>query len=134
MQENSTFSSIRSRRGADTSTKFIPRAAWWIALVALIALGTTPVFAQFGASLGGTVLDPSGAAIPNATVTLINAGTQQTRVKTTNETGYYVFNELSPGTYSLDVKAAGFKENKTDNLAIVAETPRTFIEHLQTGG
>jgi hypothetical protein len=134
MQENSMFSSIRSRRGADIPSKFIPRAAWWIAFVALIALGTTPVVAQFGASLGGTVLDPSGAAIPNATVTLINAGTQQTRVKTTNETGYYVFNELSPGTYSLDVKAAGFKENKTDNLAIVAETPRNFNVNLQTGG
>ncbi|HEY2468525.1 MAG TPA: TonB-dependent receptor [Terracidiphilus sp.] len=110
------------------------RASWWIACAALIALFATPIFAQFGASLGGTVLDPSGAAIPNATVTLTNSATGQTQLKTTNGTGYYIFNELPPGNYSLDVKASGFKANKTENITVVAETPRNLNVPLQTGG
>src|SRR5690349_7101205 len=69
---------------------------FWIALVIMISLRIAPARAQFGASLGGTVLDPSGAAIPNATVTLTNPATQQTQTKTTNATVYYIFNQLPP--------------------------------------
>ena len=80
------------------------------------------------------MLDPSGAAIPNATVTLTNTATQQTQTKTTNGTRFYIFNALPPGNYSLDVKVTGFKENKTDNVAVVAETPRDLNINMTTGG
>ena len=107
---------------------------FWIAALVMLAVWVLPARAQFGASLGGTVLDPSGAAIPNATVTLTNPATLQTQTKTTNDTGYYIFNQLPPGNYSLDVKAAGFKEHKMDNVAVVAETPRNLNVNMQTGG
>jgi hypothetical protein len=105
--------------------------AWMLSLLILIAL---PVHAQFGASLSGTVLDTSGAAISNATATLTNSATQQKMVSATNATGAYHFSELGPGTYSLAVTAPGFKEKDLPNLALAAESPRDVIVTLQPAG
>jgi hypothetical protein len=57
----------------------------------------------------GTVSDPSGAAIPGATVTVTNTGTQLTRKAVTNNIGEYSFTLLPTGTYSMSVEATGFK-------------------------
>ena len=76
--------------------KHLPiRIAGWTAR-SLIAFAV-PAQAQFGASLSGTVLDPTGASIPQATVTLINPATQEKQFSISNETGAYHFNELAPG-------------------------------------
>ncbi|UWZ86305.1 TonB-dependent receptor [Occallatibacter riparius] len=84
--------------------------------------------------MSGTVLDPSGAAIPGASVSLTNAGTQQTQTSTTNDTGFFHFGELSPGNYTITVTANGFKKNVMKDIGIVAETPRNVNVHLETGG
>jgi hypothetical protein len=99
----------------------------------LLFIFTVPVHAQFGASLAGTVLDASGASIPQATATLTNAATQATQTSTTNETGAYHFNELAPGQYSLVVSAAGFKTNNLTGLTLAAETPRNVNVTLEPG-
>jgi hypothetical protein len=53
--------------------KHLPiRIACWTAVLSLLIAFAVPAQAQFGASLSGTVLDPTGASIPQATVTLIN--------------------------------------------------------------
>ena len=104
---------------------------WVLSFLVLIAL---PARAQFGSSLSGTVLDSSGAAISNATATLTNKATQQTRVSATNATGAYHFSELGPGQYSLAVTAPGFKEQDLPNVAIEAESPRDLIVTLRPGG
>ena len=57
----------------------------------------------------GTVTDPSHAAIPGAKVTLTNTNTGIARSTTTGATGGYIFNLVSPGTYSVSVDASGFK-------------------------
>lgn len=106
----------------------------WTAALLLLLILARPVHAQFGASLAGTVMDQSGASIPNATVTLTNAATQALQTSTTNDTGAYHFNELEPGQYSLVVTAAGFKTNKVTDLALAAETPRNVNVTLQPGG
>ncbi|HYK90357.1 MAG TPA: carboxypeptidase-like regulatory domain-containing protein, partial [Acidobacteriota bacterium] len=46
------------------------------------------------ATIVGTVTDPSGAAVPNATVTVTNTGTGQSRTITTNAVGQYVAPDL----------------------------------------
>jgi hypothetical protein len=48
----------------------------WTGAILLLLISALPVYAQFGASLAGTVLDQTGASIPRATVTLTNAATQ----------------------------------------------------------
>ena len=105
----------------------------WIGALLLLLISALPVHAQFGASLAGTVLDQTGAAIPEATVTLTDTATQAIQVSTTNDTGAYHFSELAPGQYSLVVAAAGFKTNSVSDLALAAETPRNVNVTLQPG-
>jgi hypothetical protein len=103
-------------------------------VAALLLLLSPQLRAQFGSSLSGTVLDSSGAAIPGASVSLTNAGTQQTQTVSTNNTGFYRFGELGPGNYSIAVTATGFKTNVMSNIGVAAETPRNVDVHLETGG
>ena len=81
---------------------------------ALVLVGFALAPASFAQSLTsggvtGTVTDPSGAAVPNANVTLKNNDTGATQNTTTNSTGAYRFALLNPGSYSLSVKAPGFQ-------------------------
>ena len=57
----------------------------------------------------GTVTDPSGAAVPNAKVTVSNQSTGLSVVAMTNATGLYSIRELPVGVYKVSVEAAGFK-------------------------
>lgn len=70
--------------------------------------------------LQGTVLDPANAVVPNAPVTLIEMATGATRAAMTDSSGLFRFLDLAPGTYSVSVKARGFK--------------RLYAEHHRTGG
>jgi hypothetical protein len=121
---------IQNRRREISSLITISR---WASTFLLLLISVLPVHAQFGASLAGTVLDQTGAAIPNATVTLTDAATQAIQTSTTNDTGAYHFSELAPGQYSLVVAAAGFKTNNVTDLALAAETPRNVNITLQPG-
>ena len=67
--------------------------------------------------LRGQVLDPSGAAVPGAIVTL----TMENHVLSTHSSqdGNYSFHSLTPGTYSLTVQESGFAQfSKTDALIL----------------
>src|SRR6516165_6656530 len=80
----------------------------------LILVGSLLSPASFAQSLTsgsvtGTVTDPSGAAVPNATVTLKNNDTGAAQNTTTNSTGAYRFALLNPGSYGISVKATGFQ-------------------------
>src|SRR5271170_8047318 len=74
--------------------------------------------AAFGQSDNGTIVgfakDPSSALIPKAKVTLRNEATGVVQRETTNDAGYYVFNSVTSGLYTVSVEAAGFK--KFDSL------------------
>jgi Carboxypeptidase regulatory-like domain/TonB dependent receptor len=106
----------------------------WVTAAVILLFMSSQLSAQFGSSLSGTVLDPTGAAIPGASVTLTSANTQQTQTMTTNGTGSYHFNELAPGNYTIQITASGFKKNVMKDIALAAETPRNVDVHLETGG
>src|SRR5215471_11631725 len=85
----------------------------FIALGLALSLGNQPIFAQFTtASLGGIVTDSTGAAVPEANVTVENVDTNLTRTATTGHDGSYLFPVLPIGTYRLSVAKAGFSEYK----------------------
>src|SRR4029078_1054255 len=69
---------------------------------------TAPALAQFTGNIQGTVEDPSGAAIAQAKVALINAATQVSATTTTDASGGYRFLSLAPGSYKITVEADGF--------------------------
>src|SRR5215469_879924 len=75
---------------------------WTFCLTALLSLATLG-FAQgiVTGSIGGTVLDQSGAVVSGAKVTAISQETNQTFVTTTNEAGIFLLAKVPPGRYSL---------------------------------
>ena len=68
--------------------------------------------------ISGTVVDQNGAAIPNATVTLTNVGTNKSVTTTTSSSGTYSFTPLEPVTYQIVVEASGFKKAILENLKV----------------
>jgi hypothetical protein len=85
------------------------------------------------ADILGTVTDPTGASIPNASVTLTNLGTNDQRTVQSNGSGDYTFTLLPVGHYSISVKAAGFQESMTKDLAVEAGDRARADVHLQVG-
>ncbi len=77
----------------------------------VFVLTSALLWAQFGASLQGTVTDSSGAVVPNASVTLTNSETRQKFTGATTGEGFYRFTGLAPGKYSLEASAANFKRS-----------------------
>lgn len=56
----------------------------------------------------GTVVDPSGAAVPGATVTVINEGTQIAREASSSTSGVFSITNLNVGTYRVRITVTGF--------------------------
>src|SRR5258708_13705517 len=78
-------------------------------MLSLAVVASTPVYAQVaGATLSGTATDASGAAVPNAKVSIINSATGVVREVTTDSAGFYGAPNLLPGVYYLTVSATGF--------------------------
>ncbi|HZR31858.1 MAG TPA: carboxypeptidase regulatory-like domain-containing protein [Terriglobales bacterium] len=68
----------------------------------------------------GTVTDPSGAMLSNATVTVTNPATGLTRTMTTSEAGTFIVPNLLPGTYTISVEAPGFKKLEKTGVVLSA--------------
>ena len=77
-----------------------------ILVLLLFACG---LFAQDRATLTGTVTDPSGATVPNATVKAINVANNETFEGKTTSDGLYNIPYVTPGVYDIEVTAAGFQ-------------------------
>jgi hypothetical protein len=79
-------------------------------LVILLSLSAKVMSGQvITGTLQGSVLDPSSAVVPNASVTATNEGTGVSSKMTTSAQGFYTFPTLTPGRYSVMVSAPGFK-------------------------
>src|ERR671922_1975000 len=92
-----------------------PRALLCVSiLIALIALiSAAPASAQTSmGTVEGTVTDSSGSVVPGATVTLANVATNVEAVRQTNQSGYYVFVSVRPGTYRLTIELQGLRTVK----------------------
>jgi hypothetical protein len=79
--------------------------------------------AQFSGTISGEVLDPSGAIVPNATLSLRNVATNQVRTATSSTVGVYQFVSLAPGAYELTTTITGFSTSK---VAVTLETNQTL--------
>lgn len=79
------------------------------ALALVTAATSTAYSADVNARIKGTVTDPSGAVIPNSTVTATNAATGVVFTTTSQANGDYQFLQLPVGTYNITVTAPGFK-------------------------
>src|SRR5258708_14555990 len=73
-------------------------------------------------SLLGTITDSSGAAVPNAKVTITDANTGISRTATTNESGNFSFVDLPPGTYRVATEQTGFKRAERAGADVIVNT------------
>jgi len=98
----------------------------WLSITAIFVIGISVLLGQSAGTgaLTGTLTDPSGGSIPNATVTLTNTQTNQVRTATTGTDGSYRFTFIPPGAYRVRFSAAGFKVAEVSSFNVnVTETP-----------
>ena len=89
------------------SNSFLPILGVFLVFAALFVPSASGQ--QTSAALSGTVLDSSGAVVPDATVTLKNETSGDTRSTVSNSEGFFVFAAVPPASYSLTVEKADFK-------------------------
>ena len=84
-----------------------------ISPVAVLAQGLT-------GQLSGAIVDPSGASLASAEVSVANVQTGQSRTVKTDNEGRFLITELLPGTFTLEISAAGFKKFEQQEITISA--------------
>ena len=105
-------------------------------VAALIGLAVPASFGQTSYSTGtlrGTVLDPQGASIANAALTVTNTATAVVATATSSAEGTYQFLALNPGTYDLQVVAQGFEKSVAKGLVITVGQVVVYDPHLKVG-
>src|SRR5213594_1339803 len=91
---------------------------------------TSFVFGQgLTGQVSGIVQDPSGGALPGATLTLTNVATSQTREVISDSSGNFVFTQLLPGTFRLVASASGFKRYEQTDIVLTA-TERVVLKPI----
>jgi hypothetical protein len=91
-----------------------------IAVVAIFSLASGTLAQTVQGVITGTITDPSGASVPNATITITNAGTGISQTTTTSSDGSYRFSLVPPGEYIVDVKATSFAEFRASGIVVQA--------------
>src|SRR6266853_1591084 len=106
-----------------------------VALCCLVALTPSALFAQAASTgtVAGTVIDPSGAAVAGAAVTLVDPSTNDSRKTTTNETGRYLFANVPPGTYNMTINKTGFRVAKFTGQIVTVGSAITLNATLELG-
>jgi len=113
----------------------------------LLCCTALPVFAQTTTlgTVNGTVTDSTNAVVPDATVTLKDTATGQTRNSTTNTAGRYVFINVNPGKYDITITKQGFAKTtitgdvvevgqvSTNNAVLKVGSESQTIEVATTG-
>ena len=97
------------------------------------ALAASLVAQETRGRVQGDVRDPSGAVVAGAEVTLSNDDTGVKSVKSTNETGHYIFDFVIPGHYSIGVAAAGFRAFVQKNVLVGVGGDITVDASIQVG-
>ncbi len=85
------------------------------------------------ATLTGSVVDASGASVPDASVTLTNASSGNVRKTVTNASGYYAVPAIPAGTYTLTVEAKGFQKSEVKDFALNSADERKIDVTMTLG-
>ncbi|HEY3442025.1 MAG TPA: carboxypeptidase regulatory-like domain-containing protein [Paludibaculum sp.] len=102
-------------------------------IVCLLTLALFAFAQSDNSSISGIIKDPSGAAVANAKVAVINESTNFERLVTTNESGFYTATNIAPGYYTVKVEAAGFKTATTTRIKLEAALPLSVNMDLSVG-
>ena len=104
------------------------------AFVLLLALASTLPAQTFRGTILGTVTDPNGAVVPNATVTAKNVGTAIERTTATDGFGNYTIAELPTGAYEVKVQSSGFQTTTVSGVVVEVSGDRRVDVSLAVAG
>lgn len=105
-----------------------------VAFLVLTLCCSLPLFAQSDrGSITGTVMDTSGAVVPNATVTATSLATGEVRTATSTDSGSYTIPQLKAETYKVSATAQGFKTATVEEVKVAVQVDRTVDFQLQVG-
>ncbi|HVN20500.1 MAG TPA: carboxypeptidase regulatory-like domain-containing protein [Dongiaceae bacterium] len=119
-----------SRIGSLISFRLVTVAVAAFAMLLLAPLAYSQ--SQF-ATLSGTVVDPSGAVIPGANVTVKPSHSQDVRKSVTNSDGFFSMPALPSGTYEVSVEVKGFLKWRGTDIVLNASDSRTMKIELKLG-
>ncbi len=130
-----TSSEVMSADGARTGSRLRRMMAWFALAAALVMMLVGPAaYAQFeSASVLGYVRDASGAAIPNATVTLTNTATGIMQKGTSDGEGRYEFSSVPIGNYKVSVEAGGFQRTETSPFKVTTDARQRVDVAMKAG-
>ena len=98
------------------------RIRWsrFIVLLPGLFVFTLALFAQFSqrGSINGVVTEASGAVVPQASITLLDLGRNQTSTTNSDASGHYQFPQLLPGSYQVSVDHSGFRKSLSSPLVV----------------
>ena len=107
---------------------------WGLPVLLILFVSWTCAWGQLGAStIRGTITDPSGAAVPGATVTITNLQTNMSRTLTTTASGTYSFELIPPGDYKVEIEAKGFKKNVVPRVQALVGSIAEVSQSLKVG-
>lgn len=98
-----------------------------------IVLCSASMWAQSEAVLTGRVLDPTGRAVPSASIQVEDADTSAVRRLQTDGEGAFYIPQLRAGRYQVRVEASGFKTLVRENVQLLVATPATLMLTLEIG-
>jgi hypothetical protein len=101
---------------------------------ALFACGQSAMAQAVFGQILGTVTDPTGAAVPNATVVVTDVSKGTVVTKTSNGAGEFTVDHLIPDTYNVKVSATGFKGYEQKSLLVFADGSLSVSAVLSVGG
>ena len=102
-------------------------------VLCLVMLGGVTARAQSSAGLTGTVLDASGAVIPNAEVTITNEETGRVKKAISSSAGTFSVSGLTPDKYKVMVQAPSFKTEVQNDVTIDVSVTAVLTFTLSTG-
>src|SRR5690242_6051835 len=104
------------------------------AILCITFIGTFQARAQVsGATLTGTVTDPSGAVVPKAEIAVKGLATGVTREVVTDNAGFYSVPNLFPGSYEVSVTASGFSTLVRTSITLTVGAQQQLDISLQVG-
>jgi hypothetical protein len=98
------------------------RVSRLLILIAALFVLSFPVFAAITGIVSGTVTDPSGAAIPGAQMLAVNEATGVSFKIVTDDKGFYSFNALDVGSYTVTATMAGFETFQVKEIKVDANS------------
>ncbi len=104
--------------------------AFILSLMSVVAMAQSTV----DGAIGGTVKDPNGAVVPNATVTVKNDETNKEGSATTDSEGRFRVVQLQPGNYTVSINASGFGSFTQSKIVVEVGRVTSLEIPLSVGG